>query len=218
MTASDRTTYRSPAGTIAVDALTKQILTVANRLLALPRFGGEMENVTATQGSYRPRTRYSGTTHTGCAAVDVTAYNWRNRFHVFDLLGIVPTHRLPSEGDWPEHMHLMTNGMGCAAASLKGQIAEIKNGGDGLKGDRPDRDADRRSGLWPLAVYQGRTGKLKSVKTTHLYHGPAASTGVVKDAPKGTGVTALMEVRNRFGNLWFVTSDGWWGVSSKWSK
>lgn len=218
MNASDRTSYRSPAGSVAVDALTKQILVVRNQLLALPRFGGEVEPATVTQGSFRPRTPYSGTTHTGCGATDSTAYNWRNRLILDDLLGRTSCHRLKSEGNWPEHNHEMTRGLGCAAASLKAQIAEVENGGDGLLGNRPDRDAKLRSGLWPLAVFGGRTGKLVCTRTTHLYDGPAGSRKVLVDTPKGTRVTAIMEVRNQHGNKWFVTDQGMWGYSGKWAK
>lgn len=218
MSASTRTTYTSPAGTIAVDSLTKQILVVRNRLLRLDKFGGEVENVTATQGSYRPRTPYSGSTHTGCAAVDTTAYNWKNRLILSDLLGTTVCHRLRFEGSWPEHLHEMTRGMGCAAESLKGQIAELERGGDGLSGSRPDRDRELRSLLWPLAVYQGRTGILTATQNTRVYDGPGSSRNVVSEVAKGTKTNAIMEVRNKFGTLWFVTDKGNWGVSSRWAK
>lgn len=218
MSASTRTTYRSPAGTIAVDSLTKQILVTANRLLKLDRFGGEEEPMTATQGSYRPRTSYSGTTHTGCAAVDLTAYNWRWRVTVLDLLGAIGCHRTPSQGNWPYHIHLMTNGMGCAADSLKGQIREVMAGGDGLRGRAPDPDKRYRSGLWPLAVYQGRSGIIQATHATKVYDGPASSRKLVAEVPKGSKTNAIMEVRNRFGNVWFVTDHGNWGVSSRWVK
>ena len=218
MSASSRTVYTSPAGTIAVDRLTKQILDVANRLLALDKYGAETEPMTATQGSYRPKTSYSGSTHTGCGAVDVTAYNWTNRVRVLDLLGIVACHRTPSQGDWPPHVHCLTNGMGCLAASAKGQIAEIMDGGDGLVGNKPDPDKNRRSGLWPLAIYKGRTGRLKATTPTHLYDGPSSTRRQVEDAPAGTIVTALMEVRNTSGHIWFVTDDGLWGYADKWGR
>lgn len=217
MAASTRTTYTSSAGTVAVDSLTKQILVVANRLLALPQFGGEEEPMTATQGSYRPKTSYSGSTHTGCAAVDLTAWNWRNRIHILDLLGNVPCHRTRSQGPWPEHLHIMTNGMGCAAASLRWQIVEVQNGGDGLSGSRPDPDRALRSGLWPLAVYQGRTGRLTALQKTHLYDGPSYERTKLTPVVKGDTVTALMEV-NVAGKRWFVTKDGGWGYSGKWAK
>jgi hypothetical protein len=217
MSATTRTTYKSPSGSIAVDSLTKQVLTVVNQLLRLPQFGGETENMTGLQGSYRPYTKYSGTTHTGCAAVDLTAYNWRNRLILFDLCGIDAFHRLTSDGDWPEHMHLALRGMGCAASSLKGQNAEVKQGGDGLVGSKPDRDRHLRSLLWPLAVYNGRTGKLKSTTNTNLRTGPSYERDIIRPAMKGTVVNAIMEV-NFDGNRWFVTDLGEWGFSGKWSK
>lgn len=215
MSASTRTTYTSSGGSIAVDSLTKQILTVANKLLALPKYGGEEEPMTATQGSYRPRTSYSGSTHTGCAAVDLTAWNWQNRVGVLDLLGIIGCHRTPDQGNWPYHIHIMTNGMGCAAASLKGQIAEVMHGGDGLFGNRPDPDRRLRSLLWPLAVFEGRTGKVSAKQNTHLYAKPTYDSQVLTQAPLGTAAKALMEV-NVGGKRWFVTSNGEWGYSGKW--
>lgn len=217
MSATSKTYYKSPAGSVAVDALTKQVLTVANQLLALPEFGAEKEPMTATQGSYRPYTSYSGSTHTGCAAVDLTSYNWRNRLIVLDLLGMIYCHRLESEGDWPEHGHTMTNGLGCASAALKGQIAELKAGGDGLSGSRPDRDRYIRSLLWPLAVYNGRTGKLKATVKTNLRTGPSYERDVIRPAPVDTVVNAIMEV-NVGGDRWFVTDKGEWGFSGKWAK
>lgn len=218
MSASTRTTYTSPAGTVAVDALTKQILVTANRLLRLDKFGGEEEPMTATQGSYRPWTSYSGPTHRGCAAVDLTDWNWQNRFHLLDLLGMCPFHRTRSQGNWPPHIHTLTCGISCIDRYAQGQIDEAKAGGDGLKGGLPDPDKARRSGLWPLAVYQGRTGILTATQATRVYDGPASSRKVIAEVPKGTKTNSIMEVRNRFGNLWFVTDAGNWGVVSKWAK
>lgn len=217
MSASTKTTYTSTAGSVAVDSLTKQILVVATKLLALPKFGSEAEEPpTATQGSFRPHTSYSGSTHTGCAAVDLTAYNWENRIRVFDLLGVISCHRTPNQGDWPYHLHQMTNGMGCAADSLKGQIKEVIAGGDGLTGTRPDPDRHLRSLLWPLAVYQGRTGMLVAKQNTHLYDQPAYTPKWIRDMPKGKQAYSLMEV-NVNGKKWFVTKKGEWGFSEKFS-
>lgn len=218
MSASTQTWYTSPAGSVKVDALTKQILTTMNRLLALPKFGAEEENATATQGSWRPWTSYSGPTHRGCAAVDLTAYNWTNRFHLLDLLGMVPFHRTPSQGKWPYHIHTLTNGMGCIDPYAAGQINSAKSGHNGLKGNGPDPDKDRRSGLWPLAVYQGRTGYVYAIKATRLFDGPASSREVLATVAKGDRVNAIMEVRNKYGNVWFVTDQGLWGASAKWVK
>lgn len=218
MSASTRTFYQSTAGRVAVDSLTKQILLVGSRILALPEFGNESEEPpTATQGSYRPRTTYSGTTHTGCAAVDLTAYNWRQRLQVFDLLGADLFHRLRTEGDWPEHLHMGTRGMGCAADSLQGQLAAVQRGKNGLANNGADRDANLRSKLWSLAVFEGRTGRVKALQGTNLRDGPAYSRKVVRATPKGTIVNAIMEV-SVSGVRWFVTDQGVFGASSKWSR
>lgn len=218
MSATTRTFYESTAGRVAVDSLTKQILLVGARLLALPKFGNESEEPpTATQGSYRPRTTYSGSTHTGCAAVDLTAYNWQNRLMIFDLLGADLFHRLKIDGDWPEHSHLGVRGMGCAATSLKGQLEAVRRGRNGLANNGVDRDANKRSKLWPLAVYEGRTGKVQAKQATNLRDGPAYSRKIVRAAPKGTQVNAIMEV-NVDGERWFVTDQGVFGYSGKWSR
>lgn len=218
MSASTRTYYSSPAGSIAVDSLTKQVLVVVNRLLTLPKFGGESEPMTGTQGSFRPYTSYSGSTHTKCGATDLTAYNWRNRLQLFDLCGVDTFHRLKSEGDWPEHLHNATRGLGCNARALTGQSESLKAGRNGLRNNGPDRDRELRSLIWPLAIYQGRTGYVVATKATHLYDGPAGSRKVLRDAPKGTRVNAIMEVRNHHDNVWFVTDQGEWGFSGKWTK
>lgn len=218
MSASTRTTYTSTAGSVAVDSLTKQILLVLTRILALPQFGNEAEEPpTATQGSYRPKTTYSGTTHTGCAAVDLTAYNWQQRLIWLDLLGVDAFHRLKIDGDWPEHLHCATRGMGCAANSLKGQNAAVMRGRNGLANNGVDRDASKRSKLWPLAVYEGRTGKVQAKQGTNLRDGPAYSRAIVRPAPKGTQVNAIMEV-NVDGEKWFVTDQGQFGYAGKWSR
>ena len=216
MNASDPVWYVSVAGRVKVDALHKQVLGVMNRLLALPQYGGEIEPMTGLQGSFRPVTPYSGTTHTGCAAIDLTAYNWRNRITVGDLCGVDGCHRTTAQGDWIEHVHQMLRGMGCAAKSLKGQIAEIRAGGDGLSGNRPDPDKNLRSGLWPLAVFQGHTGRTVALRGTTLHDGPASKRPILRTAPKGTVVTSLMEVNVR-GRYWFVTDKGEWGYSPRWT-
>ncbi len=222
MSASTPTTYTSGAGTVQVDSLTKQILVVKNQLLALPKFGGEDGDLWITQGCWRPWTEYSGPTHRGCAACDETAHNWENRFHLSDLLGQCPFHRTPAQGGWKEHIHTLTCGMGCIDKYAAGQIVSAKTGHNGLKGNGPDPDKNRRSGLWPLAVYQGRTGKLTSLQHTHLYDKPMYTKDSnghpiwETDCPKGTVVKALMEV-NVNGDRWFVTDKGEWGFSGKWA-
>lgn len=212
------TSYTSPAGSVKIDHLTKQILVVMNKLLALPAWGGEIENATCMQGSCRPYTSYSGATHTKCGVEDLSPYNWRNRFYWLDLLGQVPFHRTPSQGNWAEHVHSVTNGLGCVHYTAQGQIASAKDGRDGLRGNHVDPDKDRRSGLWPLAIFQGRIGKLEADVATRLFDGPASTRQVIEIAPIGYQVNALMEVRNRFGKVWFVTDRGLWGYAPKWSK
>lgn len=217
MSASTKTSYKSVPGTIAVDSLSKQIIVVVNRLIRLPEFGGESEDMWGLQGSFRPYTSYSGSTHTKCGAEDFTPYNWKNRLQLFDLCGIDAFHRLETDGDWNEHLHCATRGLGCNAPALSGQSESLKAGRNGLRNNGPDRDRKLRSLLWPLAVYQGRTGHVVATKSTNLYDGPAGSRRVLRAAPKGTRVNSIMEVRNNHDNIWFVTDKGEWGFSGKWA-
>lgn len=203
-------------GNHQLDHLTLQIVRAADKLLALPTFGGEREPMTIMQGSFRPKSTYSALTHAGTGVIDVTPFNWKNRVIVFDLLGAVAFHRVKAQGFDP-HIHVVVDGLGTVHPSAQAQIAECKNGGDGLLGSQPDPDKALRSGLWPLAVYNGRRGVLTASVNTGLYDGPESSRKRMCSVQAGTKVTALMEVRNAAGNKWFVTDCGGWGYAGKWA-
>lgn len=213
MNASDQLVYQGKI----FDRLTLQIIHTGDRLLGLPKFGDEEEPVTWTQGSFRPYTSYSGPTHRGCGAGDATDYNWMNRVIIWDLLGMVAFHRSPNQGNWPYHVHCVVNGFGCVDPYAKGQILSAKSGHNGLKGNGPDPDKHLRSGLWPLAVFGGRTGPIHAERATTLYDGPSSKRVKLRAVPLGTKVNAIMEVRNLNDNIWFVTEEGEWGHSAKWA-
>ena len=139
------------------------------------------------------------------------------------MLGMVPFHRTRIQGNWTPHIHTVLNGMGCVDPYARGQIVECKNGGDGLKGGLPDPDIHLRSGLWPLARYQGRTGKLRALAGTHMRSLPTYNSDNLGTKVIGQTVNALMEVRvpaeyigGKADQIWFVTDQGEWGISSKW--
>jgi hypothetical protein len=188
---------------------------VANRLLSLKKYGGETPPMNGLQGCWRPWTSWSGPTHRGCGTVDVSAWNWENRVVVLDMLGMVPFHRTPDQGFSP-HIHMVLNGMGCVDPYAQGQIVSCKNGRDGLKANGRDPDILLRSHLWPLAVYQGRTGMLRASRNTNLRALPTYNSNIVKVCPITTRVNAIMEV-NVGGDHWFVTDTGGWGFAGKWA-
>lgn len=199
-----------------LDQLTLQIIRTADKLLALPMYGGEREPMTLMQGSFRPYSTYSGPTHRGGGTVDISAFNWTNRVTVLDLLGAVAFHRTPAQGFDP-HIHFVVDGLGTVDPYAQGQITNgAKVGHNGLKGNGTDPDKALRSGLWPLAVYAGRTGVLTATENTTLRAGPSSKSKARCSVQAGTQVTALMEVRNGAGNKWFVTDCGGWGYSPKW--
>lgn len=210
--ATDRIWY----GSHQVDQLTLQIIRTADRLLSLPKYGDEHEPMTVMQGSFRPYTTYSGPTHRGGGVVDITAWNWQNRVQVLDLLGAVAFHRTKAQGFAP-HIHFVVNGLGTVDPYAQGQITSAKNGHNGLNGNGVDPDKNLRSGLWPLAVYAGRTGVLTATANTTLRDGPSSKRKALCSVSAGTQVTALMEVRNGAGNKWFVTDCGAFGYSAKWA-
>lgn len=212
MKPSDRRQYQGKT----FDLLTLQVIHTADTLLALPKYGAEVEPATWTQGSFRPWTNYSGPTHRRCGAGDATAWNWRNRVIVFDLLGMVGFHRTPKQGPWPEHVHLVLNGFSCVDPYAQDQIKSAMNGRDGLKGNRKDPDRNLRSRLWPTPVFEGRIGLLSPNTVTHLYDGPSSTRKKLRVASTSTAVVAIMEVVNQSGHTWFVTDKGEWGYSPKW--
>src|SRR5947208_1544445 len=90
---------------ITVDGHTFDRITYALFLIAQARPNGD-NGWTITQGSYTTGVAQSGGTHAGGGAFDITTGgNADQRVHALRAVGCAAWHRLPSEGDWPEHIH-----------------------------------------------------------------------------------------------------------------
>lgn len=87
-----------------VDRITHEALLVAEK-----RLGYEL---TITQGSYVGGSGDpdSAGTHDGGGVVDLTAFEATRKVRVLRDVGFAAWRRLPSEGDWPEHVHAVLIG------------------------------------------------------------------------------------------------------------
>jgi hypothetical protein len=125
--------------------------------------------ITPSQGSYRPRTSYSGSTHMGSSAVDLSirAYSTAQRKLVVKWMkraGFAVWYRKPCSS-WSAHVHgiLIGGGKdgtatvgGCQLSSgAASQVRSFDAGRDGLSGNRVD-DTYRPS---PKVRFSWKQGK-----------------------------------------------------------
>ncbi len=209
MAFSTKTTYQGKV----VNAGTKAILVAANKMLATEKFGGETSPLTLVQGSYSGGVAASAGTHNGGGAIDITAYNYKNRVKVFRLLGVAMWYRPTIRGLWSAHLHGIVCGDASASSGAKAQVTEYYNKQDGLAGS--GRDLDWRPYRTPILFkYQGslatRYAKKTDVFRTQPYGAASASTQFTK----GQAVKPVAVVRNAYGNYWFVLANGKWGAES----
>lgn len=107
-----------------------------------------------SQGGFRPRTSYSGTSHQG-DAVDITG-NYRKFIAPLRSVGI-PTWDRAGKGKWVDHAHgVPLPGFGSAAGSAVWQAQDYLRGGDGLGG----RDNGPRGGV----IMQAVKGLMEAIK------------------------------------------------------
>lgn len=150
-------------GGITTDARTAAMLAEAAR-----RFG---KPLSFSQGSYRPVTSYSGSTHAGGGAVDVRTVPLRNRaekmrlLRALRLVGFAAWYREPIPGLWGEHIHAIAIAGPDLSRSAQWQVSEYRAGRDGLSGRGPDPQAglnvaprtwEKYQRQWPTIT--GRTG------------------------------------------------------------
>jgi hypothetical protein len=91
-----------------------------------------------TQGSYRPRTSYSGSTHMGGGVFDSNAagMGWASAVAALRKVGFAAWHRTPSQGPWGHHIHAVEAGNTRAHPTAQRQVLDYLRGGDGLAGYR----------------------------------------------------------------------------------
>lgn len=111
----------------------------AARIQAAEKMAGAQMHI--TQGGWRPRTSYSGTSHAG-DALDITG-GYRTFILPLRRVGI-PTWDRAGKGNWVAHAHgIPLPGAGTAGGSAVWQAQDYLRGGDGLGG----RDNGPRVGV-----------------------------------------------------------------------
>lgn len=106
--------------------------------LSTQLYGSPFE-LTLLQGSYNPGVSQSGGTHDGGGAVDLSPNDWNDKVHELrGGFGGAAWHRLPSEGDWGEHIHVVFKGDKELAPAARTQVHEYADGENGLADHGPD--------------------------------------------------------------------------------
>lgn len=92
-------------------------------------------SLTVLQGSYNGganRVSASAGTHDGGGAVDLAPYDWQRKVRAAREVGFAAWHRLPSQGPWQEHIHMILIGDARMSPSAAQQVVAYRNGRDGL--------------------------------------------------------------------------------------
>lgn len=154
---SDRVHYQGRAVNLGL----RYQIEAANKMLASRANGGERGPLTIVQGSWSGSVSASAGTHSGSGALDITAFNWRNRERVFRLLGVAMWHRPALRGVWAEHMHGISDGDGGVSRGAAAQIRAYHNRRNGLANNGPDKGY--RMHVFPMFVFpekpHGKPGK-----------------------------------------------------------
>lgn len=99
--------------------------------------------ISPSQGSYRPATSYSGSTHTGSGAVDIRVSQLSDRqrrrlVHALKDSGMAAWYRPPSAA-WGPHVHALSIGSRQMSTSGRWQVAAFLQGRSGLVSNGYDR-------------------------------------------------------------------------------
>lgn len=131
MSALTRVTY----GGHILNERTLQMLLEMERVLGY--------TVGVTQGSYnRGGVAASAGTHDGGGALDVTPHPTPGKtVETARRVGFAAWHRLPSQGHWSEHIHMIAIGDRELSAGAQQQVAQYKAGQNGLANHGPDTGA-----------------------------------------------------------------------------
>jgi hypothetical protein len=99
------------------------------------RLGYEL---TIAQGSYHKTTAASAGTHDGGGVVDLAPFEADKKVHVLRAVGFAAWHRLPSQGDWPEHVHAVLRADQQLSPQAAAQIVSFDNHRNGLANNAAD--------------------------------------------------------------------------------
>ena len=191
---------------------TLSILTAANIILQnSSRYGKEKSNISLTQGGYnKGGVAASAGTHDGGGAIDITAYNYKNRVKVLRILGVAAWYRPTRKNVWSQHIHGIVCGDGTASRGAQAQVNEYYHGGDGLVGSAKDPDWRPRS-LPILFVApwdkRGEVGIYTANQDTRLMDEPNSSSTLRGVLKLGSTVN-IVAVVNVSGVLWAISSNG----------
>jgi hypothetical protein len=109
--------------------------TVAALDVVHERLGYEL---TIVQGSYHKTTAASAGTHDGGGAVDLAPFEADKKVHAMRAVGFAAWHRLPSQGDWPEHVHGILRGDQELSPQAAAQIVSFDDHRNGLANNAAD--------------------------------------------------------------------------------
>lgn len=124
--------------TFDMDARSRDMLIAARVICKAP--------LVITQGCYnKGGVAASAGTHDGGGAMDIRAKDLTASQIlevVSDLrhVGFAASHRLPSEGPWPEHVHCIAIGCPDLSRGAKNQVTAYLNGRNGLANNKADKD------------------------------------------------------------------------------
>lgn len=116
-----------------------------DQLVELDKLVGPNITIHPSQGSYSNGVAASGGTHSGGGAVDLSVGSAGLSPFQIDLvvflarrIGFAASHRLPSEGPWAEHIHMISIGCKDLSNQAKAQVTAYKAGLNGLANHHPD--------------------------------------------------------------------------------
>lgn len=119
-----------------MDARTRAMVVAARVVCVAP--------LEITQGCYNNgAVAASAGTHDGGGAVDIRAKTLNaaqvgEAVNILRKVGFAAWHRLPSEGNWPEHIHCIAVGCPDLSRGAKNQVTDYKAGRNGLANNKAD--------------------------------------------------------------------------------
>lgn len=145
----------SDGSDVQLNKRTKAMLTVAEEQLGYP--------LTISQGSYHTGTKQSAGTHDRGGVVDLLAFQADRKVRVLREIGFAAWHRLPSEGDWPEHVHAVALGDKEMSDEARKQVSDYRNRRNGLASHAKDPTPRPKDPL-PVFNYVAFLNKTATVK------------------------------------------------------
>lgn len=143
--------YPKPFDRVTFRGKTMDNKTMYGLLAAERRLGYEL---TITQGCYNAGgVSASAGTHDAGGVVDLAPWDYENKVRVLRDLGWAAWYRSPSEGPWQAHIHAVMIDQGNLSPSAAEQVAQYRNGLNGLANHAADPNPYRPNPI-PVFDYQ----------------------------------------------------------------